>query len=191
MDFYHKPFNHQTLINYIKLLAILFACTLFTATLTSCGDDDENDNQTTSTNTGGSHQGSNGGGNTITFDKTELYGEWADQIPFSEYRVYMSQLQKDKAKDILRQKVTITATTFQISYRVDNGWKVSDRYTWTLLSNDQIKINNKIFKFSIYYYDNASTYLWPYNGKMKTLDLENIDNKDEWYGLDCASTTIE
>ena len=103
----------------------------------------------------------------------------------------MSQLQKDKAKDILRQKVTITATTFQISYRVDNGWKVSDRYTWTLLSNDQIKINNKIFKFSIYYYDNASTYLWPYNGKMKTLDLENIDNKDEWYGLDCASTTIE
>ena len=178
-------------MNYIKLLAILFACALFTAPLTSCGDDDENDNQTTSTNTGGSNQGSNGGGNTITFDKTELYGEWADQIPFSEYRVYMSQLQKDKAKDILRQKVTITATTFQISYRVDNGWKVSDRYTWTLLSNDQIKINNKIFKFSIYYYDNASTYLWPYNGKMKTLDLENIDNKDEWYGLDCASTTIE
>ncbi|MGM9692976.1 MAG: hypothetical protein ACI3X6_07160, partial [Alloprevotella sp.] len=120
-------------MNYIKLLAILFACSLFTAPLTSCGDDDENDSQTTSTNTGGSNQGSNGGGNTITFDKTELYGDWAEQMAFSEYRVYMSQLQKDKAKDVLRQKVTITATTFQISYRVNNGWKVSDTYPWTLL----------------------------------------------------------
>lgn len=145
-------------MNYIKLLAILFACTLFTAPLTSCGDDDENDNQTTSTNTGGSGQGGSGS----TFDKSKLLGRWADMGSLIQYTDMLAAGEStSRAYQALGTVFEFSASS--VALKSWNGSYLStfETWSWSALSGDQIKLNGKTYRCEIKPWTNGinTTYL--------------------------------